>query len=192
MQVSGYVDDWIAIGACPRSLNRSRRIADRHHRRDGAGGHHRSSARITKTPGRRRSGSHPPDRKAIPKSAARILVSSSTEQARRTDAHRRSGARAPIVALSCNAACLSAVGSAAQWALPLLDMGEPHGRRLQQPGRARVGLLASTAVHNPALSAKAFSARGMRLQPQRRWWLVQGVETWRHRRSSTSGAQPMH
>ena len=73
---------------------------------------------------------------------------------------QRAGAHA--LAIPCNTAHAYADSIRRAVAIPLLDMVSLTVEQIAASGRAsRVGLLASTAVHNTALYATAFSARGI-------------------------------
>jgi aspartate racemase len=72
---------------------------------------------------------------------------------------QRAGADA--LAIPCNTAHAYADAIRRAVSIPLLDMVQLTVEQIAASGRTRVGLLASTAVHNTALYARAFSARGI-------------------------------
>ncbi|MGO9946142.1 MAG: aspartate/glutamate racemase family protein [Steroidobacteraceae bacterium] len=72
---------------------------------------------------------------------------------------QRAGADA--LAIPCNTAHAYADSIRRAVSIPLLDMVNLTVEEIASSGRARVGLLASTAVHNTALYATAFSAHGI-------------------------------
>ena len=72
---------------------------------------------------------------------------------------QRAGADA--LAIPCNTAHAYADSIRSAVNIPLLDMVSLTVEEIASAGRTRVGLLASTAVHNTALYAKAFSAHGI-------------------------------
>jgi aspartate racemase len=73
---------------------------------------------------------------------------------------QRAGAQA--LAIPCNTAHAYADAIRSAVAIPLLDMVSLTVEQIAASGRfSSVGLLASTAVHNTGLYAKAFSARGI-------------------------------
>lgn len=79
---------------------------------------------------------------------------------------QRAGADA--LAIPCNTAHVYADSVRRAVSIPLLDMVNLTVEEIAASGCTRVGLLASTAVHNAALYATAFSARGIAtLQPSR-------------------------
>jgi aspartate racemase len=72
---------------------------------------------------------------------------------------QRAGADA--LAIPCNTAHAYADSIRRAVSIPLLDMVSLTVNQIATSGRTRVGLLASTAVHNTALYATAFSAHGI-------------------------------
>jgi aspartate racemase len=72
---------------------------------------------------------------------------------------QRAGADA--LAIPCNTAHAYANSIRRAVSIPLLDMVSLTVEQIAASGGTRVGLLASTAVHNTALYATAFSARGI-------------------------------
>jgi aspartate racemase len=72
---------------------------------------------------------------------------------------QRAGARA--LAIPCNTAHAYADSIRRAVSIPLLDMVSLTVEQIAVSGRTRVGLLASTAVHNTGLYAKALTARGI-------------------------------
>jgi aspartate racemase len=72
---------------------------------------------------------------------------------------QRAGADA--LAIPCNTAHAYADAIRRAVSIPLLDMVSLTVEEIAAAGRTRVGLLASTAVHNTALYATAFSAHGI-------------------------------
>jgi aspartate racemase len=77
---------------------------------------------------------------------------------------QRAGANA--LAIPCNTAHVYADSIRGAVAIPLLDMVNLSAARIAASrGVTRVALLASTAVHNTALYAKAFSSRGITTAP---------------------------
>jgi len=72
---------------------------------------------------------------------------------------QRAGADA--LAIPCNTAHAYADSIRRAVSIPLLDMVSLTVMEIAASGRTRVGLLASTAVHNTALYATAFSAHGI-------------------------------
>lgn len=72
---------------------------------------------------------------------------------------QRAGADA--LAIPCNTAHAYADSIRRAVSIPLLDMVSLTVEKIAASGRTRVGLLASTAVHNTALYATAFSAQGI-------------------------------
>jgi len=89
-------------------------------------------------------------------------------------------AGADALAIPCNTAHAYADSIRRAVSIPLLDMVSLTVDEIAASGPARVGLLASTAVHNTALYAKAFSARGIAtLLPSRQekvMALIKGVK----------------
>jgi aspartate racemase len=79
---------------------------------------------------------------------------------------QRAGAHA--LAIPCNTAHAYADAIRLAVAIPLLDMVNLTVEQIAAGRSARVGLLASTAVHNTALYATAFSARGIETVPPAR------------------------
>jgi aspartate racemase len=79
---------------------------------------------------------------------------------------QRAGADA--LAIPCNTAHAYADSIRREVSIPLLDMVSLTVEEIAAAGHARVGLLASTAVHNTALYETAFSAHGIAtLRPPR-------------------------
>jgi aspartate racemase len=72
---------------------------------------------------------------------------------------QRAGAGA--LAIPCNTAHAYADSIRRAVSIPLLDMVSLTVEKIAAAGHTRVGLLASTAVHNTALYATAFSAHGI-------------------------------
>jgi aspartate racemase len=72
---------------------------------------------------------------------------------------QRAGADA--LAIPCNTAHAYADAIRRAVSIPLLDMVSLTVEEIASAGRTRVGLLASTAVHNTALYATAFAAHGI-------------------------------
>jgi aspartate racemase len=72
---------------------------------------------------------------------------------------QRAGADA--LAIPCNTAHAYADSIRRAVSIPLLDMVSLTVEEIAASGRTRVGLLASTAVHNTALYARAFSSLGI-------------------------------
>ncbi len=72
---------------------------------------------------------------------------------------QRAGADA--LAIPCNTAHAYADSIRHAVSIPLLDMVSLTVEKIAASGRTRVGLLASTAIHNTALYATAFSAHGI-------------------------------
>jgi aspartate racemase len=72
---------------------------------------------------------------------------------------QRAGADA--LAIPCNTAHAYAESIRRAVSIPLLDMVSLTVEKIASSGPTRVGLLASTAVHNTALYATAFSAHGI-------------------------------
>ena len=89
-------------------------------------------------------------------------------------------AGADALAIPCNTAHAYADSIRRAVTIPLLDMVSLTVDEIAASGRTRVGLLASTAVHNTALYARAFSARGIAtLLPSRQqevMALIKGVK----------------
>lgn len=89
-------------------------------------------------------------------------------------------AGADALAIPCNTAHAYADSIRRAVSIPLLDMVSLTVSEIAATGRTRVGLLASTAVHNTALYAKAFSAQGIAtLLPSRQeevMALIKGVK----------------
>jgi aspartate racemase len=76
---------------------------------------------------------------------------------------QRAGASA--LAIPCNTAHVYADSIRRAVAIPLLDMVNLSAARIASRGVTRVALLASTAVHDTALYAKAFSSHGITTAP---------------------------
>jgi aspartate racemase len=91
---------------------------------------------------------------------------------------QRAGADA--LAIPCNTAHAYAESIRRAVSIPLLDMVSLTVEEIASAGRTRVGLLASTAVHNTALYATAFSAHGIAIllpsQQEQVMALIKGVK----------------